>query len=155
MHPEKIRVLVVDDQPQLARIVRLILEETGGYDVLIETRACQVPATARAYRPSAILLDVDMPDKNGAEVARDLWRMEDVRDIPILFFTGLVPISEAGERETAYGTRRFLSKMVQPPQLLTAMDELLGKKIHPAKLSSLEAPPRPSSGSAGLTIAFA
>ena len=155
MHPEKIRVLVVDDQPQLARIVRLILEETGGYDVLIETRARQVPLTVRAYRPAAILLDVDMPDRNGAEVARDLWRTEDLRDIPILFFTGLVPVSEAGERETAHGTRRFLSKMVQPPQLLAAMDELLGKERLPAMLPQLEAPHRPSSEATGLTVAFA
>lgn len=140
MHPEKTRILVVDDQPQLARIVRFILEETGGYDALIETRARLVTLTARAYRPAAILLDVDMPERNGAEVARDLWRTDDLRDIPILFFTGLLPIGEAGERDTAYGRHCFLSKMVQPAQLLAAIKELLsdGRKataILPRKAS--------------------
>jgi CheY-like chemotaxis protein len=140
MHVEKIRILVVDDQPQLARVVRLILEESGRYEVQIETRPDFVPASARNYRPAVILLDVDMPDKNGAEVARDLWRAADLRNIPILFFTGLVPINEAGQRDTAHGARRFVSKLAQPAQLFAAIEEVLAMGTHPSTVPLPEVP---------------
>jgi two-component system OmpR family response regulator len=140
MHKEKTRILVVDDQPQLARLVRLILERSERYEVQIETRPNYVPASARSYRPAAILLDVDMPDKNGAEVARDLWRTADLRNIPILFFTGLVPINEAGQRDTAHGSRRFVSKLSQPAQLFAAIEEVLAMETHPLTVSLPEAP---------------
>ncbi len=126
MTSPKTRILVVDDQPHLARIVRLFLEATGLYEVLLETRPHEVPAIAREYRPAAILLDVDMPGKNGAEVARDLWRSSDLSCIPILFFSGLVPATESGLRETPHGRMRFVSKLIPPWQLLAAIEEAIG-----------------------------
>lgn len=117
--------MVVDDQPALARVVRLVLERTERYEVLLETRPGQVLGVARGFRPAAILLDVDMPGKNGAEVARDLWQEADLNHIPILFFSGLVPTKESGMRETAHGAMRFVSKFAQPPELIAAIEEIL------------------------------
>lgn len=138
MTSPKTRILVVDDQPHLARIVRLFLEATGLYEVLLESRAHEVPATVREFQPAAILLDVDMPEKNGAEVARDLWRSSDLSRIPILFFSGLVPATESGLRETPHGRMRFVSKLIPPWQLLAAIEEAIGAA--PTAASAQSAP---------------
>lgn len=125
MESARTRLLVVDDQPDLARVVRLVLEDIGSYEVRIETRPDRVPGAARDFRPAAILMDIDMPGKNGAEVAREIWATDDLRDIPVLFFTGLMPPQEGGQRNTAYGNRRFVSKMIQPQQLLETIAQVL------------------------------
>ena len=138
------RLLVVDDQPDLARIVRLVLEDIGCYEVRLETRPDHVPAAVRDFRPAAILLDIDMPGKNGAEVAREIWAADDLRDIPVLFFTGLVPPQEGGQRDTAYGSRRFVSKMIKPQQLLETIAQVLAATGETPITCYAGAPDRPA-----------
>jgi CheY-like chemotaxis protein len=119
------RILVVDDQPHIARITRMMLEQAGKYEIATETRPAHVVDTVRRFAPHTIVLDYNMPGKTGAEVAREIWNDQFLQETGILFFCGLVPPKDASLQETARGPFRFISKMIPPKELLTAVDEMV------------------------------
>ncbi len=124
---EKAKILVVDDDPKLSRLVKLFLEKTKLYEVIEENRSSHAVETARSIRPAAILLDVDMPGKDGGEVARDLGADPQLCRKPIMFFTSLISTAEAGKREVMRGGQPFLAKPVNP----VALVEAVGRLLHP------------------------
>lgn len=126
----KPRILIVDDEPNLSGLVRLFLEKTQRFEVRVENRSALALAAARDFRPDMILLDVDMPGKDGGEVAREIEADPTLRGVPILFFTSLVSPAEAGEREVLRGGKRFLAKPVDPKVLIAAVDRILAAEAH-------------------------
>ena len=128
----KSRILVVDDEPNLSGLVRLFLEKTQRFEVRVENRSALALAAAREFRPDMILLDVDMPGKDGGEVSREIQADPALRGVPILFFTSLISRAEAGERETVRGGMRFLAKPVNPKILIDTVDRILAESIHVA-----------------------
>ena len=65
MNNEKKRILLVDDEPSITRLLKLNLEQTGDYEVATENVSKAALATAEEFRPDLILLDVMMPDLDG------------------------------------------------------------------------------------------
>jgi len=126
----KSRILVVDDEPNLSAIVRLFLEKTGRFEVRVENRPAQALAAAREFRPNMILLDVDMPGKDGGAVSVELQAEPALRGVPILFLTSLISRAEAGERETVRGGMRFLAKPVNAKILVEVVDRMLAGEAH-------------------------
>jgi CheY-like chemotaxis protein len=126
----KPRILVVDDEPNLSGLVRLFLEKTGRFEVRVENRSALALAVAREFRPDMILLDVDMPGKDGGEVSREIGADPALGGVPILFFTSLISHAEAGEREAVRGGKRFLAKPVNPKVLVETVDRILASAAH-------------------------
>lgn len=122
----KVKILVVDDDPKLSALTRMVLEKTQIYEVREVNRPMQALAAAREFRPDAVLLDVDMPGKSGGEIACDLAADPKLRDVPVMFFTSLVSKADAGEHEIERGGKRFLAKPINPRALLAAVGRLLG-----------------------------
>jgi DNA-binding NarL/FixJ family response regulator len=79
-------VLVVDDDPDLRRLVRRLLEPVGYVVHEAATAGVALSLTARE-RPAVVLLDVHLPDISGYEVCRRL-RDEFGNDIAIVFLSG-------------------------------------------------------------------
>jgi len=103
----------------------MMLDQAGKYDVSLETRPAHVVEAVRQFTPDAIVLDFNMPGKNGAEVAREIWKDELLHETAILFFCGLVPPTDPRMHEIARGPFRFLSKMIAPKDLVAAVDEMV------------------------------
>jgi DNA-binding response OmpR family regulator len=128
----KHKILVVDDDPKLSHLVKTILEKTTLYEVQEENRSSAALATAKAFGPDMILLDVDMPGKDGGEVARELQSDVVLRRKPLLFFTSLISHREAGKREVERGGMLFLAKPVDPAVLTETVARLLRQEPVPA-----------------------
>jgi DNA-binding response OmpR family regulator len=64
-------VLVIDDQRELAELVRRALEREG-FDVILATNGESGLRVARDHRPDLVVLDLTMPDLDGLEVCRQL-----------------------------------------------------------------------------------
>ena len=126
----KSRILVVDDEPNLSGLVRFFLEKTQRFEVRVENRSSLALAAARDFRPDMILLDVDMPGKDGGEVAREIQADPGLRGVPILFFTSLISRGEAGQQEIVRGGNRFLAKPVDPKILIPVVDRILAEQVH-------------------------
>jgi len=116
----KSKILVVDDDPKLSRLVATILDRVGGYDVFEENRPFAALATARQYRPDVVLLDVDMPGKDGGAVARELNGDALLAKVPVVFVTSLISKSESGTHNGV----RYLSKPIDPNLLLSTVRSL-------------------------------
>ncbi len=116
----KSKILVVDDDPKLSSLLAVILARVGGYDVIQENRSFAALATARQYRPDVILLDVDMPGKDGGMVSAEIKSDPNLAGVPVVFVTSLVSAAEAGNR----GGEQYLSKPVDPKLLLDTVRSL-------------------------------
>ena len=125
----KTRVLIVDDDVNLARLSAMILEHSGGYEVVTEKDSRRALAVARQFRPEIMLLDVDMPEKSGGEVAQEAKSDPLLSGIPILFLTGLVSKSEAGNGEIESGGMSFLAKPVLPEVLLACVNKVMAARV--------------------------
>jgi DNA-binding response OmpR family regulator len=79
------RILVIEDDRMLARIVERMLGEAG-YAVDVTRSAEEGRQLATTIEYDAILLDLELPDRNGIEVVRELRR--EGRDTPVLIMTG-------------------------------------------------------------------
>ena len=120
----KRRVLIVDDDVNLSRLSGMILENSGQYEVMIVNESARALPAALQFRPAVMLLDVDMPGKSGGDIAREAALDSRLREIPILFLTGLVSREEAGEGPLESGGMKFLAKPVEPALLLATVGDL-------------------------------
>jgi two-component system OmpR family response regulator len=120
----KPRILIVDDNPRFSHSARLILQESGQYVVCEENDAPSAVETARSFRPDLILLDLVMPQLDGAEVAAQVESDWTLHGVPIVFVTGLVTRDEARNGQRIDG-HRVVSKPVSSFDLLGAVEESL------------------------------
>ncbi len=77
------RILIVDDEPQIRRVLRTTLTSQG-YTVAEAKNGDEALEQIREERPDLILLDVNMPGRSGLDVCRDIRR---TGDIPIIMLT--------------------------------------------------------------------
>jgi two-component system OmpR family response regulator len=120
----KWRILIVDDNPRFSHTARLILQQSGQYVVCEENDAASAVETARSFRPDLILLDLVMPQLNGAEVAGQIETDWALHAVPILFVTGLVTPDEARNGQRIDG-HRAVSKPTSSSDLLSVVEESL------------------------------
>jgi CheY-like chemotaxis protein len=80
------RILVVDDEEEVVRLTREILESEG-YQVQGATSGAEGIQIATSQPPDLILLDINMPEMDGWEVLRVLKSAEETRDVPVAVFT--------------------------------------------------------------------
>jgi DNA-binding response OmpR family regulator len=125
----KRRVLVVDDDVNLSRLAGMILENSGKYEVMILNQSARALAAAIQFQAEVMLLDVDMPGLSGGDLAREAALDSRLRDVPILFLTGLVRREETLNGPIESGGRQFLAKPVDPAQLLAAVGALIPQPV--------------------------
>lgn len=119
------RILVVEDEPGIARLLQRYLEAMG-FDVHAESTGLAALAYVRVNRPDLILLDLRLPDLHGYEVCKELRRSHPSWELPILMLTSLdAPLDRV--RGYAYGADAYVTKPFEPPELLPNINLLLGK----------------------------
>ncbi len=122
----KKKVLLVDDEESLTKLIKLNLEATGQFEVSIENRGTEAVKAARAFKPDIILLDVVMPDMEGSEVAQRLKEDGALKSVPIIFLTATVTAEEVSQAGGTIGGEMFLAKPVNVQQLVDA----IGQHVH-------------------------
>ncbi len=110
------RILIVDDEPQIRRVMRTTLIGAG-YEVDDAKTADEALAKVGAFRPDLVLLDINMPGMNGLDLCREI-RADTA--IPIIMLT--VRDSE-GDKVAALdaGADDFVTKPFSTPELLARM----------------------------------
>lgn len=81
------RVLVADDDPVMLNMVMKLLQREG-HEVVKTTSAQGVTKELEQSDLDLLLIDVNLPDRNGLLLCRDLRQNGDYSDIPIIFLTG-------------------------------------------------------------------
>lgn len=123
----KKRILVVDDEPALTRMVKLNLERNGNYEVRTENQGSKAVQAAREFKPDLIFLDVMMPDMTGDEVSAQLKEDEELSQIKFIFMTAIVTKDETESMGSNIGGNEFLAKPVKTDELLATIERVLGE----------------------------
>jgi CheY-like chemotaxis protein len=117
----KTKVLVVDDEEDFAKALKVRLK-ANGYDVILAHDGLQAIMMANLEKPDLILLDIMIPGEDGFFVTEQLKQSQTTRHIPILFLTG-VP---GGERRAhQLGASGYVMKPYQPEMLLETIHKAL------------------------------
>ncbi len=120
---ERRRVLVVDDEPYIGRIVQLKLED-GPYDVELALDGRSALSLLRSQDAiDLILLDIMMPHLSGLDVLAQLRQLPHRRDTPVIMLTGKGQEADR-ERAASLGVTDFLTKPFSPKKLLARIDEI-------------------------------
>src|SRR5947207_864854 len=81
------RILLVDDEPGLTTLFRMMLENEG-HVVRTINEGCGVVQAVREFKPDLVLLDLNMPGTSGAEIARFISQDPTIAETRILFLSG-------------------------------------------------------------------
>ncbi len=125
MSEQKKRILIVDDEPSITRLLKLNLEATDRYLVRTENDARTALSAAEAFKPDLILLDVLMPDLDGGQVASQLQASEKIKGVPIVFLTAAATKKEVYARGGKVGGLPFLAKPVDLAEVIACLDQNL------------------------------
>jgi CheY-like chemotaxis protein len=120
------RILVVDDDDDIASLVAMVLGERGGYTVQTCDSARHALEAAGAFRPDLILLDVMMPEADGVATLGALRRLPATAQTPVVFLTAM---AEAGDlaRYDALGSLGVIAKPFDPLALADTIERLWGR----------------------------
>ena len=119
----KKKILVVDDEESLCRILKLNLEETGNYEVSTETEGTRALSVARVFKPDLIILDVVMPDIDGGLVWNQLKGDDATKNTPVIFLTAFA--SKDDSADNIIGGHYILAKPVLFDKLVQSIEEKL------------------------------
>lgn len=116
------RVLVVDDDPSVRRLLRVTLLTFDGLEIVEASDAVEALECLEAERPpDLILLDWRLPEASGAEVLKELRRRG--HDVPVIVLTGDGQVDR--QLAESLGADRFLTKPFSPTKLLDTVEQLL------------------------------
>ncbi|MFH1347488.1 MAG: response regulator [Candidatus Margulisiibacteriota bacterium] len=126
MTEEIYKILVVDDEPDVASLLTLLLKSQG-YNVVSAGDGQEALEKARTWQPSLILLDIMLPKLDGYKVARMLKFDENFRHIPIIMLTAKIQEKDK-IMGLEMGADAYVSKPFNTPNLLELIKETLAKK---------------------------
>lgn len=119
------RVLVVDDDPQVLKLLRLNLEMEG-YDVVSAADGNQALDAVANHSPDLIICDVMMPGIDGFEVVRRIRSDEANAGLPIVMLSAKAMGSDVKEGIQA-GANEYVTKPFDPSELIDIVDRLLAE----------------------------
>ncbi len=129
---DKIRVLITDDHPVVRRGLRELLEEAG--DIVVGGEAGTAAETldqVRRGRWDVLVLDLDLPDRSGLEVLRDL---KPARKSPPVLFLTVASEDSFAIRALRAGAAGYMTKKTAPEELVAAIRKVVrgGRYVSPA-----------------------
>ncbi len=111
---EKKKVCIIDDDPNLREIYLMKFNQEG-FDVSLAVNGEEGMQSIREKHPDIILLDLQMPVKNGVEVLQELEADSELSKIPVIILTNID--NEDAFREVGkFETRFYLIKSLTTPQ---------------------------------------
>jgi PAS domain S-box-containing protein len=122
----KLRILLVDDNVDVAQMLAMLLEEIG-YEVLVEFGSIKALARARSQAPDVCILDIGLPEMNGHELARRLRAAPETANAILIAVTGY---GQEKDRTDALdsGFNHHFVKPVDMEKLIALLNEITAAK---------------------------
>lgn len=122
--PTTMQVLVMEDDPDVRTLLRLVLRLDGHHLIEATTPAEGLQCATDAH-PDVIVLDGHFPDGDGIAVVHELREGDKTRDVPVIFVSGK---GQAKDQMVAFeaGVDFYLTKPFDPLTLLTTIREIAG-----------------------------
>jgi two-component system alkaline phosphatase synthesis response regulator PhoP len=123
---QKIKVLVVDDEPDIVEILKYNLQKEG-YDVATAEDGIKAVKTAAKFLPDVILLDIMMPNQDGVETCLQIRQMPELKNTFIIFLTArMEEYSEVAAFDV--GADDYITKPIKPRALMSRISALFRRE---------------------------
>jgi two-component system phosphate regulon response regulator PhoB len=123
-NPEKPRVLVVDDDPALQKLVATLLQRAGMDSVGALTASSAAEVLKQRPLPDVIILDMMLPDTSGVEFLRQMRTKEMFDALPVVVLSALADPDQIREALNA-GADRYLTKPYIVNNLISTVQDLI------------------------------
>jgi len=127
---KKKKILIVDDEPDILESLSRILKRAG-YDIVATSDGKEVLDLAIKHNPDLIILDIVLPNISGPQIATKISEFQHLKNIPIIFITGILSQEEEERMDGVVGNRIVISKPCDPDTLL----EIINNKIEETEVS--------------------
>ncbi|HRF95898.1 MAG TPA: response regulator [Aggregatilineales bacterium] len=121
---EKPRVLVVDDDPALQKLVSTLLQRAGMDSVGALTAATAADVLKQRPFPNVIILDMMLPDTSGIEFLKQMRSKEVFNDLPVVILSALADPDQIREALNS-GADRYLTKPYIVNNLISTVQDLV------------------------------
>ena len=128
----RLKVLAVDDEPQVLRIIKRNLEN-GGYRVLATGDPEQVIELVETEEPDMVLLDLILPGTDGMQV---LQRIREFSGVPVIFLTARDNEEDVVKALRA-GADDYILKPFSPTELLARIEAALRRRVRPGEVEAI------------------
>ena len=114
---EKIRVLLIEDEKEVAELYKLKLT-LDGYEVMIAAGGQEGLDKAFKYNPELIFLDIKMPEMDGFEVLKELRKTPKTKDTPVVVLSNFDE-QDLIEKGLTLGASEYLIKSQFTPEAIS------------------------------------
>lgn len=131
----KARVLLIDDNAEHLRGVKELISLETSYDVVGTTTSANIGINlVKKYRPDLVLMDINMPEKDGLQAIQEIEKLE--LGVKVIALSGYDD-ADLIFRAMKIGAKGYVLKTMASAQLIFAIDEVLNGKVYlPSALSS-------------------
>jgi DNA-binding response OmpR family regulator len=129
-------IFVVEDDPDISRLVRLHLENEG-FPVRVYLNSTAVISDAERQRPALFVLDIMIPGRDGLELCRTIRQTLGLASVPVIFLTAR---SSESDRVMGLelGADDYIAKPFSPRELVARVKAVLRRFERPLLPSSLQ-----------------
>ena len=119
----KNKILIIEDNEQNIYLMTFLLENSG-YEIVQARNGKDGIRLAQEIKPNVILLDIQLPEINGYQVAEELRKNESLGNIPIIAVTSYAMAGDK-ERILAAGATGYIEKPINPDTFISQLQEYL------------------------------
>ena len=123
-HTDAIKVVCIEDDPEMIDLVKLILARQG-YEVIGAMGGREGLETVEGVRTDLVLLDLMMPDMDGWEVYQQMKSSETMRDIPVIVVTAKAQSIDKVLGLHIAKVNDYITKPFGPSELLSSVLRVL------------------------------
>lgn len=116
------KVLAVDDDPVIQRLLQVNLEMEG-FEVALASDGEEALEKVRSFHPDVVLLDVMMPKKDGWQVCAEMKSNADLEHIPVVFLSARAQDADI-QKGADLGVAAYVTKPFDPIDLVELVTEL-------------------------------
>ena len=139
------RLLIIDDEPDMLVLLRMILAERGRYEVVTTPNPLELEQILRDQEIHLVITDWRMPGRSGAEVLETVHGLDP--DLPVIVITAYGS-SESAEEAIRAGAYDYITKPFRKEHILISIDRAMEWRKMKMELAALKSP-EPTAGPTG------
>ncbi|MCK4777176.1 MAG: response regulator [Actinomycetia bacterium] len=110
------KILVVEDERSILNLIKINLEPE--HEVITAMSGDEALVAVKKIKPDLVILDINLPGMSGWEVCRRFKKMPKIKNVPVLFLTGLSDSDDNMAISEILGAHDFLTKPFDPEELV-------------------------------------
>ncbi len=124
----KAKILIVDDEPNILRLIGYSLE-VAGYEIVTAKTGVEALKVVELEQPELIVLDVMLPDMSGLDICQQLRKKPQTTDLPIIMLSARAQVADKVEGLKA-GADEYVTKPVDAEEMTARVAALLERREH-------------------------